>query len=62
MFGYRAANGVRSKMTFEGVQHRATRMVPGLSKLNYEQRLKLMDLPPCVIEGCEATLLKYTST
>ena len=26
----------------EGVQHRA---VPGLSKLNYEQRLKLMDLP-----------------
>jgi len=23
----------------EGVQHRATRMVPGLSKLNYEQRL-----------------------
>jgi len=29
----------------EGVQHRATRMVPGLSKQNYEQRLKLMDLP-----------------
>ena len=28
----------------EGVQHWATRMVPGLSKLNYEQRLKLMDL------------------
>jgi len=28
----------------EGVQNRATRMVPGLSKLNYEQRVKLMDL------------------
>ena len=26
------------------MQHRAT-MVPGLSKLNYEQRLELMDLP-----------------
>ena len=28
----------------EGVQQRATRMVPGLSKLYYKQRLKLMDL------------------
>jgi len=47
----------------EGVQHRATRMVPGLSKLNYEQRLKLMDLyPPCLTEECEATSLKCTST
>lgn len=29
----------------EQVQHRATRMVPGLSKLSYEDRLKKMDLP-----------------
>jgi ribonuclease P/MRP protein subunit RPP40 len=29
----------------EGVQHRATRMVPGLSKLTYEERLKVMGLP-----------------
>ena len=29
----------------EGVQHRATRMVPGLAKLSYEERLRKMDLP-----------------
>ena len=29
----------------EGVQHRATRMVPGLAKLPYEDRLRKMDLP-----------------
>ena len=29
----------------EAVQHRATRMVPGLRKLTYEDRLKKMDLP-----------------
>jgi len=29
----------------EGVQHRATRMVPGLAKLTYEERLQTMDLP-----------------
>ena len=29
----------------ERVQHRATRMVPGLSKLSYEDRLRKMDLP-----------------
>ena len=47
----------------EGVQHRATRMVPGLSKLNYERRLKLMDCcPSCLVEDCEVTSLKYTST
>ena len=28
----------------EDVQHRATRMVPGLSMISYEERLKLMDL------------------
>jgi len=30
----------------EKVQHRATRMIPGLAKLEYEERLKKMDLPP----------------
>jgi hypothetical protein len=29
----------------ERVQHRATKMVPGLAKLCYEERLKKMDLP-----------------
>jgi ribonuclease P/MRP protein subunit RPP40 len=29
----------------ESVQHRATRMVPGLSKLSYEERLRRLDLP-----------------
>jgi len=29
----------------ESVQHRATRMVPGLAKLNYEERLRRIDLP-----------------
>lgn len=29
----------------ENVQHRATRMVPGLSKLSYEERLKKLDIP-----------------
>ena len=29
----------------EGVQHRATRMVPGLAKLPYEDRLRRLDLP-----------------
>ena len=32
----------------EGVQHRATRMVPGLAKLPYEERLRKMDLPSLV--------------
>jgi hypothetical protein len=31
--------------SLEKVQHRATRMVPGLAKLPYEERLKRMDLP-----------------
>jgi len=29
----------------EDVQHRPTRIVPGLAKLQYEERLKLMKLP-----------------
>ena len=29
----------------EGVQHQATRIVPGLAKLPYEERLRKMDLP-----------------
>ena len=29
----------------ERVQHRATKMVPGLAKLNYDERLEKMDLP-----------------
>lgn len=29
----------------ERVQHRATRMIPGLARLDYEERLKKMDLP-----------------
>ena len=29
----------------ESVQHRATRMVPGFAKLDYEERLKRMNLP-----------------
>ena len=29
----------------EGVQHRATRMVPGLAKFPYEESLRKMDLP-----------------
>ena len=32
----------------ESVQHRATRMVPGLAKLSYEERLKKLDLPSLV--------------
>ncbi len=32
----------------ERVQHRATKMVPGLAKLSYEERLKRMDLPTLV--------------
>jgi ribonucleases P/MRP protein subunit RPP40 len=32
----------------ESVQHRATKMVPGLAKLSYEERLKRMDLPTLV--------------
>ena len=29
----------------ERVQHRATRIVPGLSKFSYEERLRILDLP-----------------
>jgi hypothetical protein len=29
----------------ESVQHRATKMIPGLSKLTYEERLRKLDLP-----------------
>ena len=29
----------------ESVQHRATRMIPGLAKLDYKARLEKMDLP-----------------
>src|SRR5208282_235088 len=32
----------------EGVQHRATKMVPGLAKFSYEERLRRMDLPTLV--------------
>ena len=32
----------------ERVQHRATRMVPGLAELSYEDRLRKMDLPSLV--------------
>jgi ribonucleases P/MRP protein subunit RPP40 len=32
----------------ERVQHRATKMVPGLSKISYEERLKKMNLPTLV--------------
>ena len=29
----------------ERVQHRATRIVPGLSKFSYEERLRILNLP-----------------
>ena len=29
----------------EAVQHRATRMIPGFSKISYEERLKKLDMP-----------------
>ena len=32
----------------ERVQHRATKMVPGLAKLSYEERLRKIDLPTLV--------------
>ena len=32
-------------MLLECVQHRATRMVPGLAKLSYEERLKKLGIP-----------------
>ena len=32
-------------MLLEGVQHRATRMVPGLAKLIYEERPKKLGIP-----------------
>jgi ribonucleases P/MRP protein subunit RPP40 len=32
----------------EAVQHRATRMIPGMSKLPYEERLRLLNLPSMV--------------
>ena len=32
-------------MLLEGVQHRATTMVPGLTKLRYEERLKKLGIP-----------------
>ena len=45
-FGNVVAHPVLKKdmKLLEGVQHRATQMVPGFSKLSYEERLKLMDL------------------
>jgi len=33
----------------ESVQHRATRMINGLRKMPYEERMKLMDLPPYLL-------------
>lgn len=46
----------------EGVQHRATRMVPGLAKLAYEERLRIMNLPSLVyrrIRGDGIEVYKY---
>jgi ribonuclease P/MRP protein subunit RPP40 len=46
----------------ERVQHRATRMVPGLAKLPYEERLKKMKLPSLVyrrIRGDAIETYKY---
>jgi len=35
----------KDKDMIEAVQHRATKMVPGLAKFSYEDRLHRMDLP-----------------
>jgi ribonucleases P/MRP protein subunit RPP40 len=35
----------KDKDMIEAVQHRATKVVPGLAKLSYEERLQRMDLP-----------------
>jgi ribonucleases P/MRP protein subunit RPP40 len=35
----------KDKDMIEAVQHRATKMVPGLAKFSYEERLIKMDLP-----------------
>jgi len=46
----------------EKVQHRATRMVPGLAKMQYEDRLKLMNLPSLAyrrLRGDAIEVFKY---
>jgi len=40
------------------VQHRATRMVPGLSKLNYEDRLRRMELPTPEYRRCRGDAIE----
>ena len=42
----------------EGVQHRATRLVPGLAKFTYEDRLKIMDLPSLVYRRTRGDIIE----
>jgi ribonucleases P/MRP protein subunit RPP40 len=46
--GTRICVGTRDIDVLESVQHRATRLVPGLAKLAYEDRLRRMNLPTLV--------------
>jgi hypothetical protein len=55
-------NSKRDIEILERVQHRATRMVPGLAKLSYEDRLRKMDLPSLVyrrVRGDVIEVYKY---
>ena len=42
----------------EKVQHRATRMVPGLAKQHYEDKLKLMNLPSLTYRRLRGDVIK----
>jgi len=42
----------------EGVQHRATKMVPGLAKFSYEERLRRMDLPTLVYRRARGDVIE----
>ena len=35
----------KDRLLIEGVQRRATKLIPGLTELDYSERLKSMDLP-----------------
>src|SRR5208282_6914428 len=42
----------------EGVQHRATKMVPGLAKFSYEEILRRMDLPTLVYRRARGDVIE----